>query len=471
MKLKRLIAGVVSAAMMLSIGSTLAFAVDGDYETGEFVDTVTVNSIMNLSEDAVSAPNVTYTYTLTAGDPETYTETDAEKGTTTSFGIYAGELNGVTITSDTDDTASITTGDSASTSIKTTVSFYNTDYATDNTVEKELEIDFSALVEGADALPAGMYHYVLTESTDSTLDTLVNDSTTTRHIYVTILNNANGGVYISYTKMVDASYVDDEVTALKSDSYEHSYGIYNDDGTTPTDPGEAGGTGAVFIVTDTAFGTYADHSKDFTFSIVATTGAATDGETYISEGSVFKLSDGTYIMIGTNGVAYVADYDENPEEGEEPYTITTSTAYQYLSSAENFSILGVADGMTFTVTITDPTDDGYSFYARLAEVDYSYTTADEMNAWAEAYTYTATFGENTIEDATVDVEGIDFATVRGADVIDETDPTADDDKGIEYTSGGYPDTGVILEFAPFVLMVLAAGAFIGFRVYTTIKKK
>lgn len=401
--MKKVLSILMALALVFSMFTVCASAEDVVAET-EIVDSVVISSILNLSDDAISAPSLEYTYTLTDGEQHTYSSVDG-----TSVVIFAGDADDSNITS------------------VATVTYGVTDYAAaDHTVTKTVEFDFSSIEYEV----AGVYHYVLTETTESTLSTLINDADDTRDIYVTVLTDADGVLYVSKVIMTTEKLSD--TTYTKSSSYTHSYGIDSDD----VNPGTPGSASTDFIVSEYTFGTLANKSQKFDFTITTTA----------EEGTVYVTSEGTYIIVGADGVLYKAN---KTEEDVVAYTATEFTLDVALADGETFTILSVGADESFTVTISEPSELGYSFENRVYGED----------AWA---TNEASATYTIVADGDA-VQGLDFAAVKGSDNDDE------DDEDIDYT-GSLPDTGVILEFTPYILMVLLAAAYLALRVFKTGKK-
>ncbi len=408
--MKKVLSILMALALVFSMFTVCASA-EGDDAAGlvDIVDSVVISSILNLSDDAVSAPSLSYTYTLTDGEQHTYSSVDA-----TNVVIFAG---------DADVEASTT---------EETVTYAVTDYATtDHTVTKTIEISFLSSAYTV----AGVYHYVLTETTDSTLSTLVNDADSTRDIYVTVLTDAEGELYVSKVIMTTEQLSD--TTYAKSSSYTHSYGIDPDE----ANPGTPGSESTDFIVSEYTFGTLANKDQLFDFDITTTAEA----------GTVYKTStEDQYIIVGSDGVLYIADQKTDEETGVISYEATTFTLEVALADGDTFTILSVGADESFTVTISEPSELGYSFENRV----YGETS------WA----INEAFATYTIDGEGAEVQGLDFAAVKGSDPGDE-----EDDDDIDYT-GSLPDTGVILEFTPYILMVLLAAAYLALRVFKTGKK-
>lgn len=495
MKLKRILAGMLSAAMIFSVGSTLAFAEDENdnesdvtTETTETAQSFTFNSVMYLSDDGISAPTVTYTYTLKAGDVSEDLSSITFNGIAPVDGtlVESTSMTGETLITDT-----------------ATASFSAKDYAAageDKQVSKAVTFDLDSI----DYYAPGVYYYTITETSTNTTDSpvvgLIDPTTNVRYLFVVVAYDANYNLGVSQTWLYDSI---SNLNTEKNEEFQHYYGVAPDD--------TANAEGEDFIVTDIAKGNLADTYKKFDFTIttdniadytiLAVDFPGVSDEMGNSDTSVDYEAAG-YIVI-YNGKSYEAFYNDSSDTNRDtsgdywyvydsssakiklefsdtnsdPLTQKTLSEYTIsMSSYNQFSILSVIDGMKFTITIEDPSDpdEGYAFWVR-AYQDASYIgKLDESNAWvAGSYDAdnTSTWvawsllnldsGTNTYShSAIVDTsnskfEGIDFATVRGAD-------DSDDDYGITYSA--FTNTGVILEFAPFALMALAAGAAITLRV-------
>ncbi len=477
MKLKRLLAGALSAAMLLSVSSSLAFADASDPTDNLDGADYTFTSTMSIGDGAITAPAFSYTYAIASADAETYTITD--NGVSTTTYVLAGAADSAIISE------SATTGTSASSDTASVDIAFDAGVYTDSKLEKTVYINFDATVFTA----AGIYHYTLTETGEENTDGVVNQSEAKRvyDIYVTVVNTATEGTFAieDIDMYTGAVTLNDESTAFanptKADGYIHTYGIEDVEGEpnpTPTD-----GATQDFVVTDIAKGLMASKSKNFSFATVTLLDAdeSLKGMIFSVTDAYLATEDGTlgaqvnYVYVGADGVLYVA----TESEGSYDTTSTTKATFA-LSSGDTFTIENVIEGMTFQVTISDPLTEGYLFYAR--EYDEYYVAkadGDENEGQNAAWTSLAETStdvpsvatyQNTVDadytnsDDSIDNEGIDFATVLGDDA-DEGD-----DKGINYPQDSFPDTGVVLDLAPYaIMMVLALGA-ISFRFVRVARK-
>ncbi len=515
--MKKFLAIFIAVIMLFSM---CAIAVSAEDETVEYTQQVTFNSVMNLGSDAISGPNATYTYTLTAGAATTYvayadTESEiTEESEKTTTNVAAGVMP----TEGTVQTAEFTVNDYADSKCQ---------------IVKSVTFDFST----ADYTEPGLYSYVVTETSEDD-EAYVNDTYATIIVIVKIID----GEYVATEFMMfDGSYSSFNNTQDKSAGFYNGYG---------SGSLAAGFTSSNFVITDTALGDMASKSKDFLFTTVTSD---------VATGTVFKVknADGTieYIIQTADGLMY-ADYSST----EGTYTSNDNAFTFELHDGEEYIIYAVTEGMSFTVTIEDESYDGYSFYARgygltalidgsdayftdqyyineftalgyeqgvdfelvydedtnefigvspvdggafgssgesiMADIEGLDTNATAtwsatlnqvegavadgeyhegyINSWNELSSYTVTvtaFNVLQLGD-TSDLEnmetfdvGIDFATVKGEELGEEPD-----DVGITYDEE-LPTTGIILEIAPYALMVLLAAAFVVLRAMSARKKQ
>ncbi len=202
---------------------------------------------------------------------------------------------------------------------------------------------------------------------------------------------------------------------------------------------------------------YADSDKDYIwFTDVAAEMGGTVEVTYVvgdmEVSELYDQTDSTNVQVpevnyGNNVLLYWVD-----ENGDE----LTYDEYGYfvidLSSGEDITITAVfaMDEWTLGSTYTQTIDDVYAN----SEITY------------EMMDYTDDTGTASLSVYSTDNEGIDFAIVKGED-LDDTD---DLDVGITYDEA-IANTGVILDLAPFMVMVLAAGAYIAMRLVDKRKKQ
>lgn len=582
--MKKFLAIILSIVMLLSMGIVGFSAFAADEEDAAYI--LTFNSTMNLSSNAISAPNVTYTYTLSNGDDGYYvydnvnnTEAFLFPEDIDDFDLEADYL--ISDYGDSDDeydiedydVTSIIAGDDADNIAVQTAEFTTGDYANeDHYVEETVTFDLSSLSFD----DVGLYHYYLTETTTDEV-TGLQEWFTVRELYITVKNDGDDGFVISniamYTRIATDWTVNEVDHAfyqsVKNSGFYHAYGIGGtdefevvdrNDGGTQEEIGwaldellnkslsEAGLYGQDFVVSLTAFGDMASTSKEFTFATVSAN---------VDEGAVFEVVDGDgasqYIIQGEdNKFYYATQYKNSDSDTEYGYSNLNNDVFTLdLSDGQEYTILSVVEGMAFTVTISDSEFAGYSYYYRdydnpdednaffyvedqsgsftitynideydgdvftwestitgyddftvpEAERAYSvfeywvdddgseyyvgeeYSVSDNLNLtavftqieWQSGSSYTQTiddvYADSFFEDTELIVystnnEGIDFAVVNGED-LDEDD---DSDAGITYIEA-IANTGVILEIAPYALMVLLAAAFVVLRTMSARKKQ
>ncbi len=543
MKHKRLLASILSVAVLLTAGVSLAFADTSDSDYG----ILTFNSVMQLGDGAVNSPNVTTGFVLVGGTNlkagETLTNSDTNNGLFYRYGI----MDGVTATSNNNDAfiayeigSTLTSNSYAKTiadfssggegvyetaeaaASAVTASSYYSNYSeyrlfTDsvssselvdenNQVSHEISINFSEV----DYTAPGIYQYGLYVVYDES----IND--------MTINTNAGLGaanyyyeinVFVIYDEDTSAFVIDhftmfDETSSSTSTDEEETskitdvtnyYGFYflevnvdtmdYIDGIDAEDYPTSVTTN--FTVTDVAKGSSADPDAEFSFATVAVS-IPEDDETElvaseIMEGLVFQAiyiggeNDGEtagYFIVD-DGEVYVAAQNTDGSG----YISTDETELTIkLSSDEGFKVACVIKDMVFDVTISDTNNTGYDIYAS-GRILTSYTAQPskwtlltegesvEITKYIEYddFTVSVTIVEPQVEDqgdgqAYTSTNGVDFATVSGMNA------GQGDDDGIIYDTWQIADTGVVLDLAPYaIIMVLALGA-ISIRFVRTARK-
>lgn len=427
--MKKILAIVISSLLLFS---TMAFTVSADtanvtggnsgdggadvsnseletvtFDTGKMTFTTT----LNMSSTAITAPNVTFTYTLSA-------IASVENTANPQYSVTSGVLPTTA-----DYTASFTTADFKDST---------------GCVTEKITIDFTT----AEYTSEGIYGYkiVATANVDSGI---IMDTNTIRYIYVyvedgdTIDDNFVVSEIIMYSaKAYATDTTDDESTdtvALKSAGFVNSYGVVAN-GNNNNQPGDANGTATNdFIVTAIADGLGADHNKEFTYTL-------TSDSSSIDEGTIFEVTtDSGTVYIKYNStdnkfyVVTTSDSGVTYEQAEGASSVFT------LCSTDSYTIHSVVEGMSFTATITDET--GYTMtnreYGSDEDWDISTNDFDGTSVIPEPATTTVT-------------TGLEFLT---------------------YYDLAIPDTGVILQYLPFVLLGVLALGFVSFKVYRLSAKK
>lgn len=511
--MKKIMAGLLAFAFLACVG-TLAFAA-GDEGAGlviyRDVDIeFSFYSIMNLSDDAISSPEATYSYTLT---PVTVDSNDSETiyGVTTSTGVMpeiAGEMGQASTQVE---------------SLEETLIFTAMDYAsTDSTVTKFAQFSFSATFDDA-----GVYHYLITEEKDSSSNSYITDDpNTTRDVYLVIgwadvTENENPYLELKSVLMYDSTYTQahseaesdaqntnesaagEAIAVDKSTGFTHSYGVVptitaDENGYTCT-PGVAGSQGQDFHIGALSFfGDLASANNDMYVTVTID----------LPDGYIVKLTTNfnypdyvyqweTYYYV-LNGKLY-----EAYQTSENIYGYYTWETSFRLNSYTSYTFYSVGAEATFTVTMTDDyknyyESEGYTVYARAyqwgddetANVESTYTDAPTATGTDAAIVndksdnssiaFAAQGGSwSQLTSASADQDpyiyaydgttwyqdngGISFAIVRGNGI------GQGDDEGITYTP--FTNTGINLEIIPFACMALFATACITLRIARKSHKK
>lgn len=402
----------MALTLVMSVCCTSVFAtevVENSVTVDDSEDDVTVaNSVMTfetvllMSDTAITAPEVTFEYTISTGDIYGTTATEAITGATPS-------------------SATFSTSDALAPD------------AIDRTFTVDTTVDFSDV----EFTTTGIYHYTLTAAA-STVDGIVMDGDETREIYVYVVNgdyDSGNDTYplvieniVMTTNEITSTTVTDEVLdstgSTKSSGFVNGYGIDPDED--PSDSNVDDSAYEDFTITVNVDGNMADSNKDFTIALTSTDG--------ISDGTIFEVTDedGGTVYIKWNSSKFVtATYDS------ENSTWTTGDDLSIaLKDNETYTIHSVVATMEFQTTITD--EDNYTIYSA-------------MDKDATSLTGTYATLENTIE-------------------TQETTNINDSNNYVPTYDLTIPETGVILEFLPFALMVLIAGGLVTLRVVKTTRK-
>lgn len=454
MKLKRLVAGLTALAMTASLFTFTAFADNDESGSTSAITEISFTSTLNLNADAVTAPEVTYTYTLAKGTAAEIVVDSTDTSSATVV-VYADETNtlpeAVEISFETSDLAEKDT---------------DTGYMK---VSETVTIDVSSL----EFSQGGFYVYTLTQISDTDEDSSAEDEnfindTETHYLYlqVAMVNDSFG-----ITKYLVSDYT---LSNLQEDSsklngFTNYYGCDTDGDDEPTPTSES----LKFIVTAYSFGDMANSSQAFQYTVSTTADKGTVYNVVYGSNLTLKVGDDGYLYeatLNTTQNAYEIASDATP------YVFSLAETSTGTSGVEtSFTIKAVAVNETFTVTVKDSADLGYDVETR------KYTTvggtewteiAVELTSSGTDYTYKmVAYGSITEDDTDGYTQGRDVATIKGNDLNEDDDTDDEDDDGIDYNGISLPDTGVILEFAPFALMVLAAGAFISLRAMAAAKQR
>lgn len=272
MKLKKFFAGVLAAAMMLTVGATAAFATTPDTISVKKDGSETDAKMFTESDDDLVLTKTLHVVKGTAPDSMTFSFTVVKQGETTA-------INGA-----------------ASNAVFTATQDANKDYTATTTVQL-------ATVLGNNKDKVGEYSYTITESTPAYPGVTPVDSTLTMKItVVNQLDEQKQPIANSYGYYV-ALYRDNKKVEAK-DAFKNSYDSKS------------------LTLSKTVHGALADLKKDFTFTIKFTkdtTTATITNEMYRGP-QVGTLGDNVSIKLADTGTTPLTA--NTYLELDEPYTVS-----------------------------------------------------------------------------------------------------------------------------------------------------
>lgn len=336
MKLKKFFAGVLAAAMMLTVGATAAFAtggnkVDASYEgtAGEY------NAKMFVPVDGKAEIDLTKVLTVVSG-----TAPDSMKF---NFNVYEGtETTGTAL-----DTKSVEFNAGNYTSLRVAKKKNNGVYT------GTFKLDVAKLTEGKSV---GKYTFTIVESMDKAYQSVTAERGTVKMVISKV--NAKE---VDSTATADFGYFvalyDSEGNKIQAtDAFKNKYG----DGNIQN-----------LKLSKTVHGALGNLSKDFTFKIKFTKADALQNntDTGLYKGpQVAELSSTATIKDGTTDIAKSAYLELDKE-----YTVTLRhndslnlsnlpagikyEIYEDDSQVENNAVVVTVDNVKYTVTVTDTTFD------------------------------------------------------------------------------------------------------------------
>lgn len=329
MKLKKFFAGVLAAAMMLTVVATAAFAtggnkVDASYEgtAGEY------NAKMFVPVDGKAEIDLTKVLTVVSG-----TAPDSMKF---NFNVYEGtETTGTAL-----DTKS--------------VEFNAGNYTSNNGVYTgTFKLDVAKLTEGKSV---GKYTFTIVESMDKAYQSVTAERGTVKMVISKVNAKEVDSTATADFGYFVALYDSEGNKILATDAFKNKYG----DGNIQN-----------LKLSKTVHGALGNLSKDFTFKIKFTKADALQNntDTGLYKGpQVAELSSTATIKDGTTDIAKNAYLELDKE-----YTVTLRhndslnlsnlpagikyEIYEDDSQVENYAVVVTVDNVKYTVTVTDTTFD------------------------------------------------------------------------------------------------------------------
>lgn len=275
MKLKKFFAGVLAAAMMLTVGATAAFATTPDTISVKKDGSETDAKMFTESDDDLVLTKTLHVVKGTAPDSVTFSFTVVKQGETTAIN---GAASNAVFTATRDEPF---VGP-------------NKDYTATTTVQL-------ATVLGNNKDKVGEYSYTITESTPAYPGVTPVDSTLTMKItVVNQLDEQKQPIANSYGYYV-ALYRDNKKVEAK-DAFKNSYDSKS------------------LILSKTVHGALADLNKDFTFTIKFTKDTGVDANNLYMGPQVGTLS--TNVSIKPEGTATTPLAANTYLELDKPYTVS-----------------------------------------------------------------------------------------------------------------------------------------------------
>lgn len=365
MKLKKFFAGVLAAAMMLTVGATAAFATTvatdkSDSNTGSYTTsdpTVDLGIKKNYKVEKGTAPAETFNFSVTY-------QNDMSK----PYGTYTQPVASKTATA----------------------SFESNMDAKAEAYQASLGIKISnfSLPEGP-----GKYCFKIEENAPTNKTPGVTYDETTRYLVITVANNNDLTGYVYYAQLYDNSYapatsIKDKATGTKvpgDNAFTNTYTANN------------------VVISKDIKGGLGDLAAKFTFKVKLTYANGKTATQYVG--------------------AKVTEYDGVTENVKGQVWAIDGTTEHEISLGRNKSITltNLPEGVTVTVEEIDGDE-------------YTVTKSDDTTGTLENSTITATISK--VNDALVDGK-----------------------IGFINTKEGVPDTGVILDNAPYIalLAIVAIG--------------
>lgn len=275
MKLKKFFAGVLAAAMMLTVGATAAFATTPDTISVKKDGSETDAKMFTESDDDLVLTKTLHVVKGTAPDSMTFSFTVVKQGETTAIN---GAASNAVFTATQDEP------------------FVGPDKGYTATTTVQL-----ATVLGNNKDKVGEYSYTITESTPAYLGVTPVDSTLTMKItVVNQLDEQKQPIANSYGYYV-ALYRDNKKVEAK-DAFKNSYDSKS------------------LILSKTVHGALADLNKDFTFTIKFTKDTGVDANNLYMGPQVGTLS--TNVSIKSEGTATTPLAANTYLELDKPYTVS-----------------------------------------------------------------------------------------------------------------------------------------------------
>lgn len=336
MKKYKLAAALAACVMVVS-----QLAVPNVAAAGDTIDSVQIKKYLVIKKN-VTAPTVSFTYTLASGTAIPATDTTHEIKAGPDGAVFASTGGtSMTVVFAPDD--ALTPESSAPSG--STIQFATADTSDEAYVEKDITVDLSGVTFPA----AGIYRYIITEQTPEATG-ITYDSVNKRYIDVFVHKYDQGedDKYVAYTAIVKLNDGAPD-TEGKADAATKSTGFTNRYATDN------------LSFSKEVTGNQSSFNQYFKFTVKLTGSLSTvSGDTHVKLGGVFDAKPAESMATVYDGdVMARANSDETfDDEGESIYTkrsyVTLSQLIEgkdfYLKGGQSISLTGLPTGMGYVVT-------------------------------------------------------------------------------------------------------------------------
>ena len=336
MKKYKLAAALAACVMVVS-----QLAVPNVAAAGDTIDSVQIKKYLVIKKN-VTAPTVSFTYTLAPGTAIPATDTTHEIKAGPDDAVFASTGGtSMTVVFAPDD--ALTPESSAPSG--STIQFATADTSDEAYVEKDITVDLSGVTFPA----AGIYRYIITEQTPEATG-ITYDSVNKRYIDVFVHKYDQGedDKYVAYTAIVKLNDGAPD-TGGKADAATKSTGFTNRYATDN------------LSFSKEVTGNQSSFNQYFKFTVKLTGSLSTvSGDTHVKLGGVFdaKPAESMATVYDGDVMARANSIETFDDEGESIYTkrsyVTLSQLIEgkdfYLKGGQSISLTGLPTGMGYVVT-------------------------------------------------------------------------------------------------------------------------
>ena len=336
MKKYKLAAALAACVMVVS-----QLAVPNVAAAGDTIDSVQIKKYLVIKKN-VTAPTVSFTYTLAPGTAIPATDTTHEIKAGPDGAVFASTGGtSMTVVFAPDD--ALTPESSAPSG--STIQFATADTSDEAYVEKDITVDLSGVTFPA----AGIYRYIITEQTPEATG-ITYDSVNKRYIDVFVHKYDQGedDKYVAYTAIVKLNDGAPD-TGGKADAATKSTGFTNRYATDN------------LSFSKEVTGNQSSFNQYFKFTVKLTGSLSTvSGDTHVKLGGVFdaKPAESMATVYDGDVMARANSIETFDDEGESIYTkrsyVTLSQLIEgkdfYLKGGQSISLTGLPTGMGYVVT-------------------------------------------------------------------------------------------------------------------------